>query len=106
MVPQLLQPAGDILVGLVLADVVDKESTDGATVVGGCDSTITFLAGGIPDLGLDGLCVDLDGSCSEFDTNGGLGIKVELVACESAEKVGFSDTRVSDQDNYSIRSTY
>ena len=34
MVPQLLQPPGYILVRLVLADIVDQESTDGSPIVG------------------------------------------------------------------------
>lgn len=33
MVSQLLEPSGDILVCLVLADVVDEQGTDGAAVV-------------------------------------------------------------------------
>ena len=34
VVPQLLQPPGHILVRLVLADIVDQESTDGSPIVG------------------------------------------------------------------------
>jgi len=33
MVSQLLEPSGDVLVCLVLADVVDEQGTDGAAVV-------------------------------------------------------------------------
>ena len=72
MVPELLEPSGDVLVRLVLADVVDQQGADGTTVVGRSDGTVTLLTGGIPDLGLDGLCVDLDAARSEFDTDGGL----------------------------------
>jgi len=81
----------------VLADVVDKQSADRATVVCRGDGTVSLLAGGIPDLGLDGLGVNLDGSGSEFDADGRLGIEVELVAREPAQQVGFTDTRVSDE---------
>lgn len=55
MVAQLLEPPGDILVGLVLADVVNEEGTDSATVVSGCDGAVTFLTSSIPNLSLDGL---------------------------------------------------
>jgi hypothetical protein len=53
MVPQLLEPSCDIFVGLVLADVVNEESTDSASVVGGSDGTVSLLASCVPNLGLD-----------------------------------------------------
>lgn len=55
VVSQLLKPTVDILVGLVLADIIDKEGTDSATVVGRGDGPVSLLTGGIPDLCLDGL---------------------------------------------------
>lgn len=97
MIPQFLEPSCDVLVGLVLADVVDKQSTNSAAVVCGSDGAISLLTGGIPDLGFDRLGVDLDGPGGELDTDGRLGVEVELVSSESAEKIGFSDSRVSDQ---------
>lgn len=103
MVAQLLQPSGDVLVGLVLADVVNEEGTDGATVVGGCDGAVTLLAGSIPNLGLDRLGVDLDRTGGELDTDGGLGVEVELVAGESAQKVRLANAGVSDQDDCRLR---
>lgn len=92
VVPQLLQPSRDVLVGLVLADVVDEEGTDSATVVGRRDGAISLLAGRIPDLRLDGLGVDLDRSRGELDTDCRLGVQVELISGESTEKVGLSDS--------------
>lgn len=53
----------------------------------------------VPDLRLDGLGVYGDGSCCELDTDGRLGIEIELIACETAEKVGFTNARVSDEDD-------
>jgi len=70
MIPELFQPPGYIVIGLVLADVVNKECTNGASVVGRCDSTVSFLPCGIPNLCLDGFGVNLDGSCCEFDADG------------------------------------
>lgn len=99
MVAQLLEPPGDILVGLVLADIVNEKGTDSATVVCGCDGAVALLAGSIPDLGLDGLGVNLDRPGRELDADGRLRVQVELVTGETAEKVGLSDARVSDQDN-------
>lgn len=99
MVAQLLQPPGHVLVRLVLADVVDKERADCATVVCGRDGAVPLLAGRVPDLGLDGLRVDLDGAGGELDADCRLGVEVEFVAGEAAQQVGFTDTRVSDEDD-------
>lgn len=99
MVAKLFQPARDVLVGLVLGDVVDEEGADRAAVVSAGDSTVALLAGGIPDLGLDGLVVDLDAAGGELDANGGLAVEVEFVAGETREQVGFTNTGVSNKDH-------
>jgi L-ascorbate metabolism protein UlaG (beta-lactamase superfamily) len=100
MVAELFQPACDVLVGLVLGDVVDKEGADCATVVSAGDGAVALLAGGIPDLSLDGLVVDLDAASSELHADGGLAVEVEFVAGETREKVGFTNARVSDKDHF------
>lgn len=97
MIPQLFQPPCHVLECLVLADVVDQQSTHGTTVVGRRYGSVTLLAGSVPDLRLDGLCVDLDTTGCELDADGGLGVEVELVAGEAREQVGLADARVSDQ---------
>ena len=99
MVAELFQPARDILVCLVLGDVVDEECADGTTVVGTGDCAVALLAGGIPDLGLDGLVVDLDAAGGELDADGGLAVEVEFVSGETREKVGFTNTGVSNEDH-------
>ena len=99
MVAELFQPAGDVLVGLVLGDVVDKESANGTTVVCAGDCAVALLAGGIPDLSLDGLVVDLDAAGGELDADSGLAVEVGFVAGETREKVGFTNTGVSNEDN-------
>lgn len=99
MVPQLLQPPSDVLVRLVLADVVDEQRTDGASVVCGGDGAVALLTSSVPNLGLDRLGINLDGARGEFDTDGRLGVKVELVARETAQKVGFTNAGISYEDN-------
>lgn len=74
MVAQLLQPPGNVLICLVLADVVDEQSSDGAAVVCGGDGAVSLLARRVPDLRFDRLCVDLDGSGGKFDADGRLGV--------------------------------
>jgi len=92
MVAQLLQPSCYVLICLVLADVVDKQRSYSATVVCRGDSTVSLLARSVPDLRLDCLSINLDRSGSELDTDGRLGVEVELVACESTQQIGFTDT--------------
>lgn len=99
MVAELFQPACDVLIGLVLGDVVDEEGANCATVVGAGDRTVTLLAGGVPDLSLDGLVVDLDAASGKLDADGGLAVEVEFVAGETRKQVGFTNTRVSNKDN-------
>lgn len=60
VISQLLEPSCDVLVGLVLADIVDEESADGTSIVSGSNGAVSLLSSGIPDLGLDRLGVDLD----------------------------------------------
>lgn len=105
VVPQLLEPPGDIFVGLVLADIVDQQCSNSSAVVGRSDGAVAFLTGGVPDLSLDGLCVDLDAAGGELNANGRLGVEVELVASETAQKVGFTDAGVSNQDDWNLLKT-
>lgn len=99
MVPQLLQPPRNILVGLVLANIVNQQSSHCSSIVGRCDGSVSLLSRGIPDLCLDRLCIYLDGSSCELYTDGGLGIEIKLIAGEPTQEVGFTNTRVSDQDH-------
>lgn len=99
MIAELFQPACDVLVGLVLGNVVDEKGADCAAVVGAGDGAVALLAGGIPDLRLDGLVVDLDAASGELDADGGLAVEVEFVAGETREKVRFTNARVSNKDH-------
>lgn len=101
VVTEFLQPAVDIVVGLVLADIVHKKGTDGATIVGRCNGTVAFLTGSIPDLCLDCLGIHLDGAGCELDTDGRLGVQVELVAGESTQKIGLANTGITNEHHYS-----
>jgi hypothetical protein len=91
MVSKLLQPTGDVVIRLMLADVVDKKGTDSASVVCRCNCAISLLPCSVPYLCLDRLCVDLDRSGCKLDSDRGFGIEVKFVACEPAQQVGFAD---------------
>lgn len=95
MISQLLQPPRHVLIRLVLGDVVDEQRTDGAAVVGGGDGAVALLARRVPDLGFDGLIVDLDAAGRELYADGGLAVEVELIARESREQVRLADAAVS-----------
>jgi hypothetical protein len=69
MVAQLLQPPCDVLVCLVLADIVDKQRSYGASVVGRGNGAVSLLACGIPDLSFDGLRVDLESRLNSLRVN-------------------------------------
>ena len=97
MVSELLQPPGNVVVGLVLADVVDEQSADSTTVVSRCDGSISLLTSSIPDLSLDRLGVNLDRPGCELDAYCRLRVEVELIASESAQKVGLSDAGVTNK---------
>jgi hypothetical protein len=97
VIPQLLQPPRHILVCLVLADIVDEQSSHCSSVVGRCDGSISLLSGSIPDLRLDRLRIYLDRSGCELYTDGRLRVEVELIAGETTQEIGFTNTGVSDQ---------
>jgi hypothetical protein len=61
------------------------------------------LTSSIPDLGLDGLGIDLNRTSGELDTDGGLGVEVEFVASEAREQIGLADARVTDEDDYRVK---
>jgi hypothetical protein len=55
----------------LIGDIVDEQDAHGAAVVGSGDGAETLLAGGVPDLQLDALAVELDGPYLEVDADGG-----------------------------------
>jgi len=57
------------------------------------------LTGGVPNLGLDDLVVDVDAPGGELDADRGLGLEAELVAGESREEVGLADAGVANEDD-------
>jgi len=61
------------------------------------DQRVPLLAGGVPNLGLDDLAVDLETAGGELDADGGLGLEAELVLGEAGEEVGLADAGVADE---------
>lgn len=99
MVSQLFQPPRDVVVRLMLANVVNKQRADCTSVVSRCDGPVALLTRGIPDLRLDSLGIDLNGSSRKLYTDSRLAIEIEFIAGKSAQKIGLADARVSDQND-------
>ena len=59
MIPEFSEPSLDILVGEMLGNVVDQESSHSSSVVRTGDSSVPLLACSVPDLGLDSLSINL-----------------------------------------------
>lgn len=83
----------------MLADIVNKQCAHRTAVVGRGDGAVALLTSCVPDLRLDSLCVYLNRTGSELNTDCGLGVEVELIPSEPAEQVRFTDSRVSDEDD-------
>ena len=95
-----------------LSDVVDKQGANSTTIVGRSNSTITLLAGSVPDLRFDRLAVNLNfkSVCEtqstnphlnttrgELDANGRFALEVEFIARESRQQIALAHARVADQ---------
>lgn len=83
----------------MFANIVDEQGADGTAVVSRGNRAVAFLSSSIPNLRLDCFGVDLNRSGGKLDSDCGLGVQIELIAGKSAEKVGLSDSRVSDQND-------
>ncbi len=69
----------------MFAYIIYQQRSNSTSVVSACDGAVAFLTCRIPDLGFDGLGIDLDGAGCEFNTDSGFGIEVEFVASETGE---------------------
>lgn len=83
MLPELLQPGIDVLKSAALGNVIDDKGTVCPTVIGTGDGPIALLAGGVPDLGLNGLAVDLDSAVGKLHANGRLAFHIKLITGEA-----------------------
>ena len=61
-----------------------------------CNSSISFLASRVPNLSLDCFTIHLDTPSGELDTYCRFTLQVELISCESREKIRLANTRVAD----------
>ena len=76
---QLLDPHLEGLEGLAVGDIVDDQSYLAILVVDAGDSLIPFLSGGVPELKLDFLCIELVSLFEVDGAEGGIDVLMELV---------------------------
>lgn len=69
-----------------------------ALVIGTCYRPKTLLTGGVPNLELNHLAVDVHCLKSEIYSDGSEVVFVELVVCETEEKARLADSSVADND--------
>jgi hypothetical protein len=59
----------------------------------------------VPDLGFDRFVLDGDALHSKLNANGRFCSLIKLTLCESREQVGFTDTGVSNENDWARRKT-
>ena len=80
----------DIFKRFSIGDIVNEEPSGGRSVVRPRDGLESFLPGGVPDLQLDWVFVDVHDFGPEFDPDGDLISRVELGLHESEQQTALS----------------
>ena len=96
----LLDPAADVLEGLLVIDGICQNNSSGSFVVSLSYIPESFLAGRVPDLKLDLCIVNVD--CFEFEVHtdsGHVAVLKDAVA-ELGQQVGLSDSAVTNDDDF------
>ena len=83
MVPEELQPGGEVVKGLGPRGVIDKDGSIGVSEVGRDEGLVLFLPGSVPQLQAEGPLVESDISGEKVDPDGGLDIDSPTLAEES-----------------------
>lgn len=93
VLPHFLQPASQVTESVTASDVIDQQGTGGSSVVGASNALKALLPGlekelnvtftySVPDLQLNVLIVDLDGSSTELDPDCQIVLLPEALVCE------------------------
>jgi hypothetical protein len=93
----LLEPLLDVGEGGLVGDVVDDDDAVRSTVVTGRDGTEALLSGGIPNLQLDGLAVELNGADLKVHSNGADVALCVGVVRKAQQETALTDSRVTNQ---------
>lgn len=72
MVPEELQPGGEVVKGLGARGVIDEDCSMGVSEVGRDEGLVLLLTGSVPQLQAEGPLVKSDVAGEEVDPDGGL----------------------------------
>mmetsp|Transcript_81683 Transcript_81683/g.189727 ORF Transcript_81683/g.189727 Transcript_81683/m.189727 type:complete len:233 (+) Transcript_81683:192-890(+) len=97
VVAQLLEPPLKVLEGHPLGNVIDEQRTHSSSVVRTRDGPVPLLPRSVPDLCFDDLAICRDALGCELNTDGRLGLEIELITREPRQQVRFANPRVTDQ---------
>lgn len=86
----------------LVGDVVYEKNAHSTTVVGGGDGSEALLAGGIPDLQLDALPIELNGPDLEVDSDGGDKGWGKRVFAEAQQTARLADAGVAYQEQLDL----
>merc|ERR1712093_124598 len=84
-------PGADVVEAALVGKVKDEEDAHGAAVVRGGDCPEALLAGRVPDLQLDLLAIELDGTYLEVDADSGDEGGRPCVVAEAEQEAGLAD---------------
>ena len=87
MLAELRKPFLNVVEGLWFGDIIHEERPDSISIVRVRDSSVPFLASGVPDLCTNLLILHLNVPCRKFHSDGGLRVFLELVLCVAQEEV-------------------
>lgn len=86
----------------LIGDVVYEEDTHSTAIVGGGDGAESLLAGGVPDLQLDTLSIELNGPDLEVDADGGDEGRGKGVFAEAQQTARLADAGVAYQEQLDL----
>ena len=92
ILPDFLEPPGQVIKRFFPCDVVHQESACCSTVVGPGDALEALLPRRVPDLQFDILFIDLHRATSELHSNGQVVLLAEALVCELQKKAGLADS--------------
>ena len=79
-------------------NIIHEKCSDGTSVVRPSDGPKVFLSSSIPNLKFNLFILNVDGFCSELDTNSHIMGVSSFIFDELEDYAGFANTRVANDD--------
>ena len=74
------------------SDVIDQKSTCSTSIISSSYRLKGFLTSGVPNLQFDIFLIDLDGTCSELNSDSQIVLLAESLVRELEQQAGFANT--------------